>query len=54
MAPDPVLSFSPMAGLTASRSELMRVQGLGEKVASVIKSFDVDSVAERVLWLADK
>ena len=36
------------------KSELLRVQGLGEKVAGEIKCFDVDSVAERELRLADK
>jgi ERCC4-type nuclease len=39
---------------SASRSQLLRVQGLGEKVAGEIKSFDVDSVAECELRLADK
>jgi len=33
---------------------LLRVQGLGEKVAGEIKSFDVDSVTECELRLADK
>ena len=45
---------SPPEVFSASRSELLRVQGLGEKVAGEIKSFDVDSVAERELRLADK
>ena len=39
---------------SASRSQLFRVQGLGEKVAGEIKSFDVDSVAECELRLTDK
>ena len=39
---------------SASRSQLLRVQGLGEKVAGEIKSFDVDSVTECELRLVDK
>ena len=39
---------------SASRSQLLLVQGLGEKVAGKIKSFDVDSVTECELRLADK
>ena len=39
---------------STSRSQLLRVQGLGEKVAGKIKSFDVNSVAECELRLANK
>jgi ERCC4-type nuclease len=39
---------------SASRSQLLQAQGLGEKVAGEIKSFDVDSVTECELRLADK
>ena len=45
---------SPREVFSAPRSELLRVQGLGEKVAGEIKGFDVDSAAERELRLADK
>jgi DNA processing protein len=45
---------SPREVFSAPRSELLRIQGLGEKVVGEIKSFDVDSVAERELRLADK
>ena len=45
---------SPREVFSAPRSELLRVQGLGEKVAGEIKRFDVDSAAERELRLADK
>jgi DNA processing protein len=45
---------SPRAVLSSSRSEWLRIQGLGEKVAGEIKNFDVDSGAERELRLVDK
>ncbi len=45
---------SPREVFSASRSELLRVQGFGDKVAGEIKNFDVDSGAERELRLADK
>ena len=45
---------SPREVFSASRSELLRAQDLGEKVVGKIKSFDVDYVAECELRLADK
>ena len=45
---------SPREVFSASRSELLRVLGVGEKIAGEIKSFDVDSVAECELRLTDK
>ncbi|MBC8284292.1 MAG: DNA-protecting protein DprA [Nitrospinae bacterium] len=45
---------SPREVFSASRSELLRIQGIGEKVVGEIKCFDVDSDAERELRLAEK
>lgn len=44
---------SPAEVFSASRNDLLRIQGIGEKVVSEIKRFDVDSAAERELRLAD-
>jgi DNA processing protein len=44
---------SPCEVFSASRSDLLRIQGIGDKVVGEIKRFDVDSAAERELRLAD-
>ncbi len=50
-----VLGFgSPREVFCASRNDLLRIQGIGGKVAGEIKQFDVDSSAERELRLAEK
>jgi DNA processing protein len=45
---------SPRGVFSASRSDLLGIQGIGGKIASEIKQFDVDSSAERELRLAEK
>jgi DNA processing protein len=45
---------SPCEVFSAPKSELLRIQGVGEKVAGEITHFDVDSGAERELRLAEK
>lgn len=45
---------SPREVFLAPRNELLRIQGIGDKVVGEIKSFDVDSAAERELRLAEK
>ena len=44
---------SPREVFSASRNDLLGIQGLGDKVIGEIKRFDVDSAAERELRLAD-
>ena len=44
---------SPREVFFTSRSSLLRIQGIGDKVVGEIKRFDVDSAAERELRLAD-
>lgn len=45
---------SPCAVFLAPINELLRIQGTGDKVAGVIKKFDVDSTAESELRLLEK
>ncbi|MBT5764603.1 MAG: DNA-protecting protein DprA, partial [Nitrospina sp.] len=45
---------SPQAVFSASRNDLLGIQGIGDKVVGEIKRFDVDSSAERELRLAEK
>lgn len=45
---------SPREVFSAPKGELLRIQGVGEKVAGEIKHFDVDSASERELRLAEK
>ncbi len=45
---------SPREVFSASRSELLGIHGIGEKVVGEIKRFDVDSATERELRLAEK
>ena len=44
---------SPREVFSASRSDLLRIQGIGDKIVGEIKRFDVDSAAERELRLAN-
>lgn len=44
---------SPRAVFSASRGELLSIQGVGDKIVNEIKKFDVDSSTERELRLAD-
>ena len=44
---------SPREVFSASRSDMLRIQGIGDKIVSEIKRFDVDSAAERELRLAN-
>ena len=45
---------SPREVFSASQSDLLRVQGIGDKIVGEIKRFDVDSAAGRELRLAEK
>ena len=45
---------SPREVFSASKNDLLRVQGLGDKVAGEIKRFDIDSSSERELRFAEK
>jgi DNA processing protein len=45
---------SPNEVFSASRNDLLQIQGIGDKVVGEIKRFDVDSAAERELRLAEK
>ncbi len=45
---------SPRGVFLAPINELLRIQGIGDKVAGEIKNFDVDSTAERELRLVEK
>ena len=44
---------SPREVFSASRSDLLRIQDIGDKIVGEIKRFDVDSAAERELRLAN-